>query len=271
MTAMLVGQSTVELDIELPRILDDLERRVEVVAPLIRACVEPQRTVPGLSWTVGELTSHLAATAHNYARMTRGEDAISDPVSERRAVIDRGINEHVHQTTAQQAAGIESGVTDIIRALRRCSNDERRPYYGMDAPVSLIAGMFLSELVVHGVDLARAHQRRIDVPDSAAYASLLASSALTPFVLTEWGRARTMTLGYAPRGHKRIIVALDRGKVTIGHHPPRRVDAWFGGSAPALLLAAYHRANTLRALRTLRPRGRRPYLALLADRAFQTA
>lgn len=271
MTTMLIGESTVELDIDLPGILDNLERRVAVVAHLVREGVEPQRSVPRLSWTVGQLTAHLAATADNYARMARGEEAVADPVSERRTVIDRGINEHLHQTPTNTAAVIESGVAEVIDAFQHCSDDERRPYYGMDAPPSLIAGMFLSELVVHGVDLARAQQRHIDVPGSAAYASLLASSALTPFVLTEWGRTRTMTVGYAPRGHKPIIVALDRGKVTVAHHSQRAVDAWFAGSAAALLLAAYHRTGTLRALTTLRLRGRRPYLALLADRAFETA
>jgi hypothetical protein len=140
----------------------------------------------------------------------------------------------------------------------------------MSAP-SLVAGMCLNELVVHGVDLARTQDSPVVIPDDAAYHSLLATSTLAGFALTPWARTRRMVFGYAAKGHPPIVIALDRGTVTVDHDTSRLVDAWFGGTAPDLLLASYHRVGTARALRTLRLRGRRPYLALLADKAFEPA
>ena len=74
---------------------------------------------------------------------------------------------------------VEAGVTRLVTALRRRSDDERLPYYGIEVPPSLIAGIYLTELLVHGVDLARTHHRPLDVPDRAAYSALLASCTLT--------------------------------------------------------------------------------------------
>ena len=271
MSSIMIAGGTVDTDPDLHGILADIEDRRSFVASLVRAGEDSTQTVSGLSWTVGELGAHLAATADNYANMAEGEVVMTEPVSERRAVIDRGIVQHLAASAVEQANLVQEGVNRLVAALRPRSDEDRLPFYGMDVPPSLIAGMCLNELVVHGVDLARTHGRPVEVPDHAAYQSLLASSALTSFALTPWGRTRSMVLGYAARGHAPIIIALDHGNVTVSHHTDHNVDAWFGGSATDLLLASYHRISALRSLRTLRPRGRRPYLALTVDKAFETA
>lgn len=271
MSRVAIGGGMVELDGDLPGILQDLETQLAVLTPLIRAGTNPTRPVVGLSWTVQELNAHLTATAVNYAAMAAGESIIPQPVSERRAVIDQGVAQHHDQSPDEQARAIEAGTARLIDALRTRTPDDRCPFYGMEVEPWLIAGIYLNEFVVHGVDLARTHGKPVEVPDAAAYRSLVSSSALIPLVLTDWARAHNMVLGYAARGHAPILVTLDHGTVTIAHHTDLKVDAWFGGSAKDLLLVAYHRVSNLRALKTLRLRGRRPYLALLADRAFQPA
>jgi len=271
MSSILIAGGVVDTEPDLYGILADIEDRRSFVASLVRAAKDSIQTVSGLSWTVGELGAHLAATADNYATMAEGEVVMTEPVSERSTVIDRGIALHLAASAVEQANLVEEGLNRLVTALQPRSDEDRLPYYGMDVPPSLIAGMCLNELVVHGVDLARTHGRPVEVPDHAAYQSLLASCALTSFVVTPWGQARSMVLGYGARGHPPIIIALDHGDVTVSHHTDHKVDAWFCGSAADLLLASYHRISALRSLRTLRPRGRRPYLALTVDKAFETA
>lgn len=271
MSSIVIAGGTVDTEPDLQGILADIEDRLSFVASLVQAGQDSTKTVSGLSWTVGELGAHLAATAQNYATMAEGEVVLSESVSERRTVIDRGIVQHQAASSVQQANLVKEGVNRLVAALRPRSDEGRLPYYGMDVPPSLIAGMCLNELVVHGVDLARTHGLPVEVPDHAAYQSLLASCALTSFVLTPWGGARSMVLGYAARGHAPIIIALDHGDVTVSHRTDHNVDAWFGGSATDLLLASYHRISALRSLRTLRLRGRRPYLALAVAKAFNAA
>ncbi|MEO6570648.1 MAG: maleylpyruvate isomerase family mycothiol-dependent enzyme [Ilumatobacteraceae bacterium] len=271
MSSIVIAGGIVDTEPDLHGILADIEVRRSFIVSLVQAGKNSDQTVSGLSWTVGELGAHLGATADNYATMAEGEVVMTESVSERRTVIDRGIALHVAASAVQQANLVEEGVDRLVTALRLRTDDERLPYYGMHVPPSLIAGMCLNELVVHGVDLARTHGRPVEVPDHAAYQSLLASCALSSFALTPWGRARSMVLGYGARGHAPIIIALDRGDVTVSHRTDHKVDAWFRGSAADLLLASYHRISALRSLRTLRLRGRRPYLALTVDKAFDTA
>ena len=271
MCSMMIAGGTVEVDADLPGILDALERQVVPLAGLVRAGTVGSHPVAGLEWTVDSLHAHLAATAANYARMADGEIVMTESAFDRRAVIDRGIAEQLGPSTAEHAEVIERGVAQLVASLRSRTDDHRVPFYGMDVAPSLVAGMCLNELVVHGVDLARTHHAPLDVPDGAAYHSLLATCTLTAFALTPWATTRRMTFGYAVDGHRPIVMALDRGTVAVDHDTSRRVDAWFGGSASDLLLACYHRVGTARALRTLRLRGRRPYLGLIVDKIFQAA
>lgn len=271
MSSISIARGTIDLDTDLPRILDAIEVQRSPVIALMRAGSDSSRTVTGLDWTVGELHAHLTATAENYARMAAGEVVMAEDVSQRRAVIDRGIADHRGTRAEDNIGVVADGIARLVVALRSQTDDARLPFYGMEVPPSLIAGMLLSELLVHGVDLARTHRSPIDVPDDAAHQALLGACTLVPLTLTPWGATRSMVLGYSPRGYAPIIVELDQGRVVVGHRTDRKVDAWFGGTARDLLLASYNRVSAARALRTLRPRGRRPYLALVVGKAFEAA
>ncbi len=271
MSSIAMNGGLVDIEADLQGILDDIEDRRPFVVELVSAGRDATQPVSGLSWTVGELGAHLAATADNYANMAEGNVVMTEAVSQRRTVIDRGVVLHLGATAVEQANLVEAGVGRLVAALRLRLDQDRLPFYGMDVPPSLVAGMCLTELVVHGVDLARTHGRPVEVPDHAAYQSLLATCALTSFALTPWAQTRSMIFGYDAHSYPPIIIALDHGEVTVSHYADQKIDAWFGGSAADLLLATYKRLSTLRTLRTLRLRGRRPYLALTADKAFETA
>lgn len=271
MSTILIGPSPVDIDANLEVILDDVEERAPFVVSLVRAGTNPSAAVTGLDWTVGQLGSHLASGSDRYGRMAEGEAVVNTSVSERRTAIDSGIDEHLHETASEQADVVQTGTTRLVAALRGKSDDDRLPYYGMEVPPWLIAGMHLGELLVHGVDLARTHHRPLEVPDRAAYSALLVCSTLTSSSLTPWGQKCSMVLGTEVRGHPPIVTELDKGEVRVTHHSDRPVDAWFGGSAADLLLAGYGRLGTLASLRTLRLRGRRPYRGLLSFRAFEPA
>jgi uncharacterized protein (TIGR03083 family) len=271
MSTIIIAGGRIDLDADLPRILDAIEAQRSPVIALMRAGSDTSRTVTGLDWTVSDLHAHLAATADNYERMAAGEVVMTENVSQRRAVIDRGIAGQSGARAGGNDEVVADRITRLAATLRSQTDETRLPFYGMEVPPSLIAGMLLSELLVHGVDLARTHSLPIDVPDDAAHHALLATCTLTPLALTPWGATRSMVLGYSPRGYAPIIVELDEGRVVVGHRTDRKVDAWFGGTAQDLLLASYNRLSAARALATVRLRGRRPYLALVVGKAFEPA
>ena len=167
MSTILIGPSPVDIDANLEVILDDVEERAPFVVSLVRAGTNPSAAVTGLDWTVGQLGSHLASGSDRYGRMAEGEAVVNTSVSERRTAIDSGIDEHLHETASEQADVVQTGTTRLVAALRGKSDDDRLPYYGMEVPPWLIAGMHLGELLVHGVDLARTYHRSPEVPDRA--------------------------------------------------------------------------------------------------------
>jgi hypothetical protein len=225
--------------------------------------------VTGLEWSVHQLAAHVAATAENYAKMARGDHVVEQPLSQRQQVIDAAIAERIGVDVTRLGDAIDTNATALAGHLRETDPESRVPYYGVDAPLWVVAGMCLSELIIHGEDLRRTVRALPIVDDTGAYQAFLAGGALSSFVLSDWGRAQTMTLGYQATRMAPIIVAMDRGAVTVSHDSNQLVDAWLGGTARHLLLTAYGRTGLIGGLRTLRLKGRRPYRSLSASRAFQ--
>ena len=200
MCSMTIAGGTVELDIDLPGILDAIERQVVPLAALVREGIIESHPVAGLDWTVGSLHAHLAATAANYARMADGEIVMTEGMSERRAVIDRGIAEHLGPSAAEHADTIERGVAQLVAPSDHAPTTIACPTTAWTSPPSLVAGQCLSELVVHGVDLARTHHAPVDVPDDAPTTPCSRSAPSLRSGLTPWARTRRMIFGYARRG-----------------------------------------------------------------------
>jgi hypothetical protein len=204
--------------------------------------------------------------------MAEGEAVIAESVAERRTVIDRGVAEQrvAAANPTALAAGVVADLTSLVAALRDRTDADLLPFYGMEVPPSIVAGMAVGELLVHGRDLAVAHgvANRHELPSAAAYEAILAAMSLVDHALTTAGREATASYGYRPTGHPSVTVHLVSGLPTVTHDRGGPVDAWFAGAAGTLLLATHGRLSSGRSLRTLRP-SRRPWRALTLDRLFE--
>jgi uncharacterized protein (TIGR03083 family) len=265
------GTSTVKLDPDGAATATGLVSHGRHVAASFGHCHRVATRVSGLTWTVHELAAHLAATTESYAKIAVGEELTQHPLAERQQVIDEAIAKLRAVDTRQLAEMITVHAEALATTLSSGDSDEFVRYYGVSTPLWVVAGMCLSELIVHGEDLRRTLGTAPLEDQDAAYQAYLAGAALIPFVLTEWGRARQMTLGYRPARMQPIVVQLDRGTVFVAHHANTPVDVWFAGTPRHLLLTAYRRTGLVGGLRTIRMSGRRPYYALTAIRAFQAA
>jgi uncharacterized protein (TIGR03083 family) len=263
------GESTVDLNPDPPIVPAALVAHSRAIARRLRECDAVDRKVDSLEWTVHELTAHLAATAENYAKMAAGDQLVREPIAERQQVISRAIRERESTETALLADSIESNAAVLADTVRRRDPDDLVTYYGLPTPLWVVAGMCLSELVVHGDDLYRTVGGSAPADEAAEYQAFVTGAALTPFVLSEQGKKQQLTIGYQAKGRPPIIVHLEHGTTFVAHRPNRPVDVWFEGTARHLLLTAYRRTGRLGGLRTLRLKGRRPYLSFAANRAFE--
>lgn len=272
MSTIEVGRAKVLLDYDLAAITAGLEQCIGVVDVLLRHGTEQAHPVPGLTWSAGDLNAHIASTARNYRRMVEGESVMSESVSERRVVIDRGIDEHRSSDVGALAAGVVADLHRLAATLRDSDDEHLVPFYGAPTPVAIVGGTLLGEMLTHGWDLARAHGMLANyhLPDEASYQALLAVSALVDYALTPAGSSASASYGYRIPRHKPLIFRLAPESVTVTHEQNGTVDAWFSGPPGILLLATHGRLTTWRSLRTIRG-GRRPWRALTMDRFFEAS
>lgn len=115
---------------------------------------------PCADWTVAELTAHLISGNRMFAAIMRGGQLAQFPASARAggAVIDGDRLAAYDQAAGQLLAAFGSaGALDRVVTV---------PFGTVPAAVAL--QLRITEVLVHGWDLARATGQRIEVPDSLA-------------------------------------------------------------------------------------------------------
>ena len=149
---------------------------------------------------------------------------------------------------------------------------ERVPYCTIDHPAAAVAGNLLGEVLVHGVDLARATGAEVALDAGHAYLALVALTTGIPFALTEHGRNASTILELRAKGYPAAQVHLAAGSTRITDAPGSRPDIRFSGTPQNLLLSGHGRLlATVMLTGKVRVSGRRPWRALTIDKAFDTA
>jgi uncharacterized protein (TIGR03083 family) len=271
-----------------------LEHASERAAGLVREGGPLDGRVPGLEWTKAQLVAHLVAICAAFATSLRGEDfaerfgpefvgsyGSGATLPEAVAAVNAKVVQYASfPNPAAAADALTIGTAALLAAFSAHSDlsvPQPAPWYGPDVtlPVGNLLALAVSELLVHGHDLARAVGADLR-PSAATAASATAVAAavmseMLPRVLDE-RRASGFTGSFEirVRGGQRFVLRIADGRAWSEAADSQHVDCVLSLSAYDALLMGYARVPAWRAIASGKARafGRRPWLGLQFEHLF---
>lgn len=273
-----------------------LEHASERAAGLVRDGAPLDEPVPGLQWTRAQLVAHLCAICEAFAVTLRGEDfaerfgtefigsygsgpTLRDAVA---AVNAKVVKDASFPTAAAAADAVTLGAATLIAAFKThhdLSAQRPAPWYGPEVamPVGNLLSLAVSELLVHGDDLARAARAGLR-PSAATLTSATAVAAavmseMLPRMLDERSASGfTGSFEIRVRGGERFVLVIGDGRARSEPAKSQDVDCVLSLSAYQALLMGYGRVPVWRVIASgnVWAFGRRPWLGMRFHRLFRT-
>lgn len=251
-----------------PDLRADVGSSVSRVADLLRAAPHGDATVPGLAWSVSELGAHLVSLPRRYRRMLRGGIPFPESLS---AINEAELREIGSTEPRELASLLETGTDELVADL---GHDGGRavPFFGMPHTAAGLAGILLGELLIHGLDLARALERPWRIRPCQAIAITRGLLPSLPYLISPVAAARASGAYHLHlRGGDHWSIHASEVGVTVERSRPPRADLHISAEPVTNLLVGYRRIPRWSAV--LKGRivawGRKPWFAARFDSLLQ--
>jgi len=231
-------------------VVEAVRRRVLEFGEKLRSCpdgVDGNTPLPNLTWTVADLAQHVACLP-NYWENVIGE---SDPfvVPDDFAAFSDQARAHITQTAPGELADLvetefDSYLSDLVE------NPRQRWIYGRAATASEICGLAISELIVHGADLAAVTGAPKPAFTSDEAHAAVAGMMLTAPVFVDPVRAAAQPDGVYQvsfRGGRDYTWTKTGGTLSIAEGKPARADARMSADPAMFVLSSLGRVGQVRA------------------------
>ena len=156
------------------------------------------------------------------------------------------------------AAQVSANVEGIVTALSQRDPSEPAPLHdGQPLTVGLLGGLWLNELVIHTVDLARALRASFAIPESAAVLGVGAALAVSPYLLRS-GKPNQARIEIRVRGIGAVVYDIEGDDMALVG-AISSVDAHVSADPVTMLATSYGRTSQMAAIASgrLRMWGRR--------------
>lgn len=250
--------------------ISEASGRVAAILERVRA---PGARVPGLDWTLAETAAHLVGALDLTAGLLLGEAGAlahlrslpqSGTAPARTAKSNARLLQSFDEREPQRLAELLVEAADrlVVATGKRRADEPVETPTGIAMTAPLTATICLGELLVHGLDLARAAGEPWRIPPGEALLVVAGVVDLVPEHLSPW-RSRRLHAAYELRlrGGPRYHIAIDEGSASVPP-PGRKTDCWISADPVAFLLVGYGRlgqwGQVLRG--KIVPGGRRPLL-----------
>lgn len=239
------------------------------VTALLRSAGDPARPLPRSEWTVGDAAAHLAEGVGSYVAYLSGSTEpwadLSDlPGGSVAASNARHLAEVTHRDLAALAGDVDTRLAEVVALTEGRHDDDPVFWHGLDVSLTTFLSTALAELLVHGLDVARALGRPWPI---AAGDARLVADGLVPLLplLVDRDAARGVRLTYEVRlrGGGRFTLAFRDGAVDARPGGSPAADCRISADPVAFLLVAYGRRSQWSAAATGRlvAWGRKPWVA----------
>ncbi len=267
----------------LPESRDALDRAAGRLADVLRSLPDTDAAVPGSTWTVGDTAAHVVISLRHAMLVAAGravpwaEGATCTQVAARRIaeLNTRALIVETERGPQALARLLVTAVDDYLAGTATLPPDRpmHSPYYlGEIAPDHAgLTGIQLSEVLVHGYDIAMVTGRPWPIAADEARLALRAAIRLTPaFVDPETAHGHTGGYDLRVRGGPRVVFRFTDGQVSLEEPGGAPVDCHVLAEPVALLLLMYGRIPQWQPIARgrLLPWGRRPWRALGFRRMF---
>jgi uncharacterized protein (TIGR03083 family) len=250
--------------IDWARLQGALDRAADRIAELLRAAPDGNAKVTGLDWTVSDLGAHLINEADRFERFGRGQNQTLDDVARTNADEIASVSEREPSSQADLFAAAHARYSAL--AAQHAGTD---PYTWFDQPLEWAeaGGIYLGELKIHAVDLARTLGRRVTIDHDDAITIAYGLLPILPrFVDKQRADGFTGTYKLKLRGAAPIMMRFENGElsVTSARTEGDSADCTISADPESFLLVGYGRTSQWGAILRgkLFASGRKPWLGL---------
>ena len=241
-------------------LIRDLTSATERFAVLLRAVSKPDAPAVG-TWSVAETAAHVRAVAALNAQFASGDEpaddfralferALADTFATHAPFTDMGVEWARRDGFGALAPGIIEDATRLAVAVTEEPDREVVWLSGTKLPAAAVGAHMISELLVHGFDIARAARVRFAVPDGEA--SHFFETYIPPFVPAakaagffdqERGDIGPVSWRLKLRGGSTFAYAYRDGDVQAVNAHDRGFDLTISARPASMLLVMYRRLS----------------------------
>lgn len=250
--------------IDWTRMRGALDRAAQRVAALLRAAPDGNAKVSGLDWTVSELGAHLINEADRFERFGRGDGQPMGDVAQINADELASVSERDPKRQADLFEAAHAKYSAL--AAQHAGTD---PYTWFETPMEWAeaGGIYLGELNIHAVDLARTLGRKVVIDKQDAIDVAYGLMPILPmFVDRDKARGFTGTYKLKLRGATPLLLSFESGELSVGRarREADSADCTISADAATFLLVGYGRSSQWGPILRgkLFASGRRPWLGL---------
>ena len=253
------------------------------LSQLLRSVTDPGRRAVG-HWSIGETAAHLTAVTVLDSSWARGGRPEPGPWRE---LFDRASTTTLDQVSEINAltmvceperdprvlaARIEQEADRLVEALAAGASSEVGEEVswlaGIGTSPTGVVGHLLSEMLVHGMDMARAEGRSFPIPPAPArlffetfFLDALQSPAVSRFASERNGDGGELRWELRLRGAQPVQLVFGPGRLAVDRTAARAPDVRISADPGVMLLVMFRRVSPLVPLlrRRLVVSGRRPW------------
>lgn len=219
---------------------------------LVSSIVEPDISMSGSEWTVGEAAAHLVFGAKDYSDHARGVDqCYSIDPTDRAGSHRRSLAAMAKRGSHQLGAELQLDIGAFLDATEGRTAEDLLPWHRRSLPCATMTCLLIGEQLLHGYDMAQALGAEWPIETEPARLAVQALLPLLP-ALVDSGAAKGVNASYelAVHGGPRVVARFRDGTGSIDPSDDGFVDCRLSSDPIDWLLALYGRVGWETLLRT---------------------